>query len=117
MGVISAFSCYRRSIMPMVSLVALVGGEEGEEHEEVEQRGRAEARQAAPPAAPGGRHVQRHRPHGAARSSRRWDLGLGAGGRGGVRVRRVRWFFARGVEHWSWSRGECARWGIATEEV
>ena len=43
MGVISAFSCYRRSIMPMVSLVALVGGEEGEEHEEVEQRGRAEA--------------------------------------------------------------------------
>jgi hypothetical protein len=42
-----------------------VGGEEGEQHEEVEQRGRALARQASP-ATPGGRHVQRHRPHRAA---------------------------------------------------
>ena len=78
-----------------------VGGEEGEQHEEVEQRGRAEARQA-PPDAPGGRHVQGHRPHRAAAAPlparagegfrrRGWRVGSRLGPRGeGVWVRRVR---------------------------
>ena len=78
MGVISAFSCYRRSIMPMVSLVALVGGEEGEEHEEVEQRGRAEA---------GDQHLREAVDAATVAASKRGHQAGGTSGRRGCRGR------------------------------